>query len=186
MRLFIAVPLPPHVKAPLGAIQQEFRRLVVQATWVRESALHVTLKFLGEIPPQQVESIVSCMEEASRACPTFSLTLGGIGVFPPRTQPRVLWVGVQEGSQRLVQCQEALEASLTRAGFDPEERPFSPHLTLARVKRVERRDDFDACLRSHSDDTFGRLAVTHLALLESQLHPSGARYAILASVPLAS
>jgi 2'-5' RNA ligase len=186
LRLFIAVPLPPDVKALLSAMQQEFRRLAVQAAWVRESALHLTLKFFGEIPPQQVESIVSGMEEALRTCPTFSLTIGGIGVFPPRAQPRVLWVGVQEGSPRLVQCQEALEATLTRAGFDPEERPFRPHLTLARVKRVERRDDFEACLRRHIDDTFGGLAVTHLELLESQLHPRGARYSILAAVPLAS
>lgn len=184
MRLFIAIPLPPQLKAQFNAIQREFRQLSVQVSWVRNSGFHLTLKFFGDIERSRIESIVSCMGKTAQGCAAFSVGIAGMGVFPHTSQPRVLWVGVQEGALHLVQLQRALETTLTQAGFAPEDRPFRPHLTLARLKHVDGRDAFEACVRRHTGDAFGRLSVTHIELLESQLLPDGARYATLAAVPL--
>jgi len=186
MRLFIAIPLPLDLKANLSAVQQEFRRLSLQASWVRESGFHLTLKFLGEVEPQRIEAIVSCMVETSRMWAPFSVTVAGVGLFPPTSQPRILWAGIQDESQHLGQLQPTLDAHLASIGFPPENRLFSPHLTLARLKRIDRWEDFKACVARHAGDVFGRLDVGCLALLESQLHPAGARYSILTAVPLAS
>jgi 2'-5' RNA ligase len=185
MRAFIAIPLPAAIKAALAALQQEFRRLPVEAAWVREAGFHLTLKFLGEIDPAQIPSITACMRETGQQYAPFALTVDGVGVFPHTTHPRVLWVGVQDDSGQLVRLQHTLDAHLARLGFPPEERPYTPHLTLARLKRVMRRGEFIGCVNQHRQTTIGRLQVEHLELLESQLHPSGARYTTIQVVPLA-
>lgn len=184
MRVFIAVPLPPDVKGNILAVQQEFQRLPVQAAWVRESGLHLTLKFLGEVDAKDIEPIASCMVETSRGYHPFSLAVSGMGVFPHDSRPRVLWAGIQDGTGQLTHLQKALETRLAQSGFPAEGRSFTPHLTLARVKSIQRREDFVACVRGHREDSFGRLNVHQLELIESQLHPSGARYSTIKAVYL--
>ena len=182
MRVFIAVPLPVDLKAKLVVLQQEFRRLPVEATWVHEAGFHITLKFLGEVDSSQIEPIVSCMTETAQCCSPFSLTLAGVGVFPRESSPRVLWVGIQDATGFLKQMQQMLEAQLARAGYPREERPFAPHLTLARLKHVSRRSEFLAGLNAHSKAVLGQLEVDHIELVKSQLSPSGARYSTVDAV----
>lgn len=124
MRLFIAIPLPPDLKANLSAVQREFRQLSVEASWVRESGFHLTLKFLGEVEPQRIELIVSCMVETSRLWTPFSVTVAGVGLFPPNAQPRILWAGIQDASQHLGQLQHTLDTQLASIGFPSEGRLF--------------------------------------------------------------
>jgi 2'-5' RNA ligase len=176
VRVFIAIPLPTHLKAKLVALQQEFRPLPLSATWVREAGLHVTVKFLGDVDSTHIKSIISCMTTTAQHCHPFSLSLAEVGVFPHESSPRVLWVGVQDVSGDLRHMQQALDAQLMQAGFPSENRPFAPHLTLARLKRILRRDDFLAALKLHRQMDFGQFDVGHIELVESQLHPSGARY----------
>jgi RNA 2',3'-cyclic 3'-phosphodiesterase len=182
VRVFIAVSLPPDLKAKLTAMQQEFRHSSVEAAWVREAGFHITLKFLGEVDSSQIEPIVSCMTEATQRYHPFSLTLCGVGVFPHESSPRVLWVGIQDEAGLLRQLQQAIEARLTQLGFTSEARPFAPHLTLARLKRVSRRGEFLANLSAHREAMLGPLDVDHIELVESQLHPSGARYSTVKAV----
>jgi RNA 2',3'-cyclic 3'-phosphodiesterase len=182
VRVFIAIPLPADLKAKLVLVQQAFRRLPVEATWVREAGFHITLKFLGEVDSTHIEPIVSCMTETARHYHPFSLTLGGVGVFPHESSLRVLWVGIQDETGLLRQIQQTLEAGLAPIGHLPEDRPFAPHLTLARLKRVSRRGEFLAGLTTHRDAVLGQLDVDHIELIESQLHPSGARYSTVQAV----
>src|SRR5262245_52735123 len=132
MRVFIAVQLPAELKAKLAALQQALQRLPVDAAWARETGFHITLKFLGEVEPILIEPIVSCMSETARRFHPFSLTLCGVGVFPHESSPRVLWVGIQDASGLLRHLQRTLAAQLAQLGYTAEDRPFTPHLTLAR------------------------------------------------------
>jgi RNA 2',3'-cyclic 3'-phosphodiesterase len=182
VRVFIAVPLPVSLKAKLLSLQQEFRLLPLDAAWVREAGFHITLKFLGEVNARLIEPIVACMTAAARQFPPFMLSLTGVGVFPQASSPRVLWVGVQDVNGALRQIQQTLDAQLTQVGFASDTRPFTPHLTLARLKRVPRQAEFLAALKAHCEAVLGQLEVDHMELIESQLHPSGARYAIMNAV----
>jgi 2'-5' RNA ligase len=179
VRVFIAVPLPADLKAKLVALQQEFRRLPLEAAWVREAGFHITLKFLGEVDSSLIAPIVVCMTTATQCYHPFSLTVSGVGVFPHESSPRVLWVGVRDMTGLLRQVQQTLGAHLTQLGYPPEDRPFSPHLTLARVKRISRRGEFLAGLKAHREAVLGQLDVDHIELVESQLHPAGARYSLV-------
>jgi 2'-5' RNA ligase len=174
--VFIAIPLPVDLKAKLVVLQQEFRSLPLEAAWVREGGFHLTLVFLGDVDSTQITPIVLRMTETVQQCRPFSLSLAGVGVFPHETNPRVLWVGVQDVSGDLRHMQQALDAHLTQVGFPSETRPFTPHLTLARLKRILRRGDFLTTLKLHRETELGKLEVDRIELVESQLHASGARY----------
>jgi RNA 2',3'-cyclic 3'-phosphodiesterase len=176
VRVFIAVPLPGDLKAKLASIQQELRHLPLEAAWVREDGFHITLKFLGEVDSNQIGPISSRMLETAQCYQPFSLTLCGVGVFPHESKPRVLWVGIHDATGLMGQLQQTLEARLTPLGYPAEERPFAPHLTLARLKRVSRRGEFLIGLRAHRETSLGQLNVDHIELVQSQLQASGARY----------
>lgn len=180
--MFIAVPLPADLKATLVTLQQEFRLLGLEATWVRETGFHITLKFLGEVDSSLIGPITSCMTTVAQNHHPFSLTVSRVGSFPHESNPRVLWVGVQDVTGTLGKIQQILDAQLTQIGFSCEGRPFAPHLTLARIKRVPRRDEFLGALKAHRETVLGQLDVDHIELVESQLHRSGARYSIVNTV----
>jgi RNA 2',3'-cyclic 3'-phosphodiesterase len=184
VRVFIAVPLPADLKAKLVALQQEFQRLRLEATWVREAGFHITLKFLGEVDFSLIGAIISCMSTAAQHYHPFTLTLAGMGVFPQESSPRVLWVGVQDATGTLRQIQQMLDTRLAQIGFSSEDRPFAPHLTLARLKRVSRRGEFLVALKTHREAVLGQLNIDRIELVESQLHPSGARYSLVNAVHL--
>jgi 2'-5' RNA ligase len=186
MRVFIAIPLPAQLKVKLIALQQEFRRFPLDATWVRDAGFHITLKFLGEVEPTQIPAIVSCMVETAHRYPPFALRFSGVGVFPHESRPRVLWVGIQDETGVLAQLQHALEETLAQIGYGAEDRSFTPHLTLARLKHVPRRGEFLTCVSAHREVSLGHLQVDHLELLESQLHPAGARYSTIKAAYLAA
>jgi RNA 2',3'-cyclic 3'-phosphodiesterase len=183
VRVFIAVPLPADLKAKLAALQQEFRHLPLTAAWVHDAGFHITLKFLGELESARIAPILSCMTEAAKGYHPFWLTVCGVGLFPHESSPRVLWVGIQDETGLLKQVQLTLEARLAQIGFPPERRPFAPHLTLARLKRIECRSEFLAGVKAHREMVLGQLDVDRIELMESQLQPSGARYSVVHAVP---
>jgi len=184
VRVFVAVPLPADLKSKLVMIQDTFRPLPLEATWVRMEGFHITLKFLGEVKSTQIEGIISALQEAANGYGPFSLTLCGMGVFPSETNPRVLWVGVGDGAQRLGQLQREIDSCIAHLGFPSERRHFTPHLTIARFKRIEGRSTLVDHLKMHHRTGFGEIEVRHLELLESQLHPLGACYVTLKTVDL--
>jgi 2'-5' RNA ligase len=182
VRVFIAVPLPVDLKAKLTALQGEFRRLSLEAAWVRDAGFHLTLKFLGEVDAAHIGPIASCMTATAQWYAPFSLTLSGVGVFPHESSPRALWVGIEDETGQLRQLRQTLEAELVQIGYPPDDRSFAPHLTLARLKRVSHREEFLAALKAHRRVVLGQLDVDHIALIASQLHPSGARYSTVNAV----
>jgi RNA 2',3'-cyclic 3'-phosphodiesterase len=152
--------------------------------------LHLTLKFLGEQSDGRLADALLGIEEVAGGRAPFALTLHGLGAFPGMEQPRILWVGVTEGALAIRALQSEVESALDRRQFAPESRPWHPHLTIGRVfdPRRWRRDASPALRESIARAAtmrFGTFEVFRVALMRSDLHPSGARYSELRSVSLA-
>ncbi|HBG08189.1 MAG: 2'-5' RNA ligase [Geobacteraceae bacterium GWC2_58_44] len=128
-RLFVAIDLPGHVKAALSGFAAE----LPVARWVGAEELHLTLRFIGEVDQESCSAIKSALSAISFSA--FPLTLCGVGHFPPGRHPRVLWVGM-EPCEGLMQLQQDVELALMEVGIAVDERPFSPHITLARLKET--------------------------------------------------
>ena len=182
MRQFLAIELSDALREDLRALSERLRQETGGWRWVAPASIHLTLRFLGEVPGDRDAPSRALWREAAAAASRFTLRLEGIGSFPPRGRPRVLWVGVHEDGPagRLQRLAEDLEGAARTAGFEPENRPFRPHLTLARARRNERpgfpeRREFVS--RASLD-------VRDVVLFRSELHSSGARYSILDRYPL--
>jgi 2'-5' RNA ligase len=182
VRQFLAVDLSDELRAELGALQKRLQGETRGWRWVQPGNIHLTLRFLGEVPAEHERGRRDLWSTAAAHVSPFSFRLQGIGSFPPRGRPRVLWVGVREqgGERRLEQLAADLEAAARGAGFEHENRPFRPHLTLARAERSGR-----ATLPELLQYGPGAaLDVDHATLFQSQLLPAGARYSVLESFAL--
>jgi 2'-5' RNA ligase len=134
LRLFLALELPEQLRGALAALQERLRSGEEGWRWVRPEGLHVTLRFLGEVAPERLPELSPAFREAAARGAPPEIEVEGLGTFPPRGRPRVLWVGLRDRSGGgLATAAAALEAAAREAGFPAEERAFSPHLTLARA-----------------------------------------------------
>lgn len=188
LRLFVAVDLPEGVREALGRLQRELRRHdLSELRWVRPEGVHLTLKFLGETPAGRVPAIIEALAGATRGRPGLRLALGAPGTFGNRRGPRVLWLDVIGDLQHLRELQAAVEEALVELGFPPEERDFSPHLTLARVGQPARPGTSERIGKALRAVTPPRVEfeVGEIVLMRSILQPGGAVYERLAAFPLA-
>ncbi len=186
MRLFIAVNLPGEIKRTLGAFIQELRRFPADAKWVGEANLHLTLQFLGNVSEEQVPAIVQGLNLAAGEVTPFKLVISGVGVFPSVERPRVLWVGVSGETTVLADLHRRVQKEMGLLGFEPEQRKFSPHLTLARIRSpqgfrtlLDKAEEYAGRAKK-----FGETRIVSIELMLSELSPKGAKYYVLASMPL--
>lgn len=184
MRAFIAIPLPEAIRKGLEEVSGRLSGEGLRGSYARSEAIHLTLKFLGDIEERQVDAIGDRMETACRPLAPFSLRIGRLGVFPDLTRPRVVWVGLAP-SDPLEELHRSLEAELAGLGFPPRDRPFKPHLTLLRLKsRHNTRVLAEMCARQDLPD-FPPMKAGQLTLYRSILHPQGARHTKLRAVEIA-
>jgi 2'-5' RNA ligase len=190
LRLFIAADLPQRVKDALGkAIVELKAELRGPYRWVSPQAIHLTLKFLGNVPAERVPALGGALVQAVEEHAPFSLRLHGTGTFPAKSSPSVIWAGLAGDGDALANLQRSVEASVEPLGFPREQRTFRPHLTLARVRdrlsraEVERLTDCLSRLRFEDQDAF---VVEAVSLIRSELGLEGARYTTLAEVALGS
>ena len=176
-RIFCAIELPATVR---GLILQHIADLKAavpgaRASWAREATLHLTLKFLGEIPVTAVPTFSNAVARAVAGVSPFSIRLNETGAFPKHGQPKVLWIGVDDGSRRLADLQSRLEEESEVAGYAKEQRPFHPHLTIARLRdpRVAR-----ALASAHKEIQFEpvMIPVSELVVIRSELSSAGSKY----------
>jgi 2'-5' RNA ligase len=176
LRTFIALELSTAVWQALAAIQGELRPHLPQARWTRPDGTHLTLKFLGEAHPDQVERIKAELHRISLNYNPFDLGLNGVGAFPRPAAPRVLWVGIQL-SPELKKLQIDVETAISPLGFPSEKRDFRPHLTLARLPgeswSPDLRQHFLECSALASGIAW---PVHRLILFKSDLLKGGAVY----------
>ncbi len=186
MRCFLAIELPPAGQAELEGLQRRLRALDRQVRWTRPGQIHLTLKFLGEVPDDQVPTIGRAITEAAGGLAGFDLQLMGAGCFPPRGPARVLWAGVGGDLAALEQCRSRCEAALGACGYPPEGRPYHPHLTIGRVRPGRAGPDIPAALQRFQDFSGRPLPVREVVLFQSLLNPQGPDYIPLVRAPLGS
>lgn len=183
MRLFIAARINKEIEQEVGEFLEQFHRLPGRIKWVEPHNIHITLKFLGETNSNEVEPLKQAIARAAEKTGAFEVHLQGCGVFPNMRAPRVFWIGINDPQKRLTTLAAKVDSELTRLGFDPEQRAFSPHLTLGRVKD---EDNLEAVKAAFVKATFGPLLlrVKQIHLVESQLRPSGPMYKDIAGFEL--
>ena len=131
-RAFIALPLPDALREQLLGVQRCLAQNGVRARWVRPESMHLTLKFLGQLPLDQVGKVIAALDQVAADCPPLQLTAAELGGFPNPYRPRVLWMGIGGEHERLRELQQGIEAALAILDWPPEKRPFQGHLTLER------------------------------------------------------
>ena len=182
IRAFIAANLAALVIEEIAKVRSVLQEAKGDIRWTRVEGLHLTLKFLGDINRNQVQSIVEALEEALRERPSLQISAQGLGAFPNLRRPRVVWVGLSgEGLQEL---SEAVEAALMPLDFPPEERSFTPHLTLGRVRSLRGWERVLDVVKQYEQVHFGKSLINHVTLYQSELRPDGAVYSPLGSVSL--
>lgn len=175
VRAFIAIALPPEICLALSDCISHFKQQHGDIKWVRTEGLHITLKFLGDIQPDQVEEIASVLSRISSAFSAFELSIEGAGAFPNLQRPRIVWAGIREGSNELVRLAEEIDRGMHDLGFQCEERPFKPHITLGRVRSPQRlRETMEAV--KNQTGVFGTFRAESIILMQSDLKPTGAEY----------
>ncbi len=186
MRLFVAVELGEHVRRVAEATADVLRTALdsrITARWIPLENLHVTVRFIGHVPDDRAPAVISTVVAPLAARP-FDIRLGACGVFPRSGPPRVIWIGVEEGLSSLASIHEELNRRLAPLGFEPEERPFSAHLTLARIKDVRGAAKAIRQAVTAVEPRPARCRVTHATLFQSRLSPAGSRYEALERIEL--
>ena len=188
VRLFAGVELDDRVREAAAGIAESLKRQLgnrVEARWISAANLHITLWFIGEVDDRRGEEMLaglgSPFEEAA-----FDIEIEGLGAFPPSGAPRVIWLGVGAGGENLRRLHSELAARLRPFGFEPERRPYSAHLTIARVKDVSRAIPYRAFreMLQTIPAAAGRSRTTHVTAFRSRLSPKGANYEALLRIPL--
>jgi len=183
-RLFVAIPLPEPVRNEIVRVQQELQTLVPRAVvrWARSDQFHLTLRFLGDVPTNKIESLKQTVGTVCQAAPSLSLHAAGIGFFPNPRSPRVVWVGIDDGPGRLTDLQRRIEASVQPFSSEPGEKNFTGHITLGRLKNARPADTRDLAARAQAlaSRIFGDWTAEDVEIIRSELSPSGSRYTSLA------
>lgn len=184
IRTFIAVNLNPEIKEYLTSLQNILNIPETKIKWVVKDNLHLTMKYLGYISLEQTELIKSELKEiTSRYCPFFMKLSSNIGAFPTYKMPRIIWVGIKEGVSKLKELYNSIESKLSNKGFPRENKDFSGHITIGRVKFIRDRTNFIQILKRIEVNNFTQEVVS-IDLMESKLTPSGPIYNVTAKFPL--
>jgi len=176
-RLFLALTLPDAIRGTLAAEAQPLPGV----TWTRPEQLHVTLRFLGDTPSEQIPALIERL--ATIRIAPFILPVEGIGTFPPNRPPRILWIGVGSGHPRLFQLRQRLDDTLLAAGIQLDVRTFHPHITLARTTDHAAKS-IAHWLHTHRNFTAPPFRVEAFDLYASELHPAGAIHTLKHHFPL--
>ncbi len=187
VRLFIACEVPEDVRNDIGEVIETLRgRSGSAVRWIRAEGVHITLKFLGEVPNKKLPAIKLAIQEAVVGHAPFELEFSNIGTFGGREGLRIMWVGIAGDVLRLEALVRSVNAALAVVGFEPERRPFRPHLTLGRV-----RDEIPTRQRAEIEVAVGKMAVpstswrtSQVSLMRSVFTPKGASYEVIATFPL--
>lgn len=184
MRAFIAFELPPEITRLAADLQACLQRRGLKLRWVRPGNIHLTLRFLGEIPSEQSAAVAQAMGAAALGGASIQLSAQGMGVFPGLRKPRVLWMGLGGQIDLLAQAAARLEAELAPLGIAREDRPFKAHLTLARIQTPVDVRMLQAALEACGGFAPQAFMAAEMILFQSDLRPQGPIYTPLSKVAL--
>jgi 2'-5' RNA ligase len=179
VRLFVALDIPEAARAAIGALVAKLRPACGDVRWARTEGTHVTLKFIGEVPPEKIEPIKAVLAPIYLSDP-IEMKFRNVGFFPNERRPRVFWAGIEAGAE-LGALAAAVETSLEPLGIARELRAFSPHLTLARLESPRGLDSLHDAISRAGPLEFGGTVAKEFHLYQSVLKPAGAEYTRLAT-----
>lgn len=172
MRLFTAIDLPSHIKGELNTIFSKFSGL----RWVNQRQLHLTLRFLGDVPPGNVDEVIAALEKIT--VPQMTLELDGTGFFPDRHRPAIFWVGISKNPY-LYQLKLDMDKALEMCGFPAETRDFKPHITLLRIKKQIPRKTMNSLYEAFLGLSATPFGINCFNLFKSELLASGAKHSVV-------
>ena len=188
VRSFIAIELPNELKVGLSQLEAQLKSGKQSGVkWVNPYSIHLTLKFLGSIAVDKISQITKAMEAAAQGISPFHLEVKDLGAFPNLRRVQVVWVGISGEVDRLGQLQQRIESNLARLGFAPESRPFTPHLTLARLRNqasLDERQRLGELIAGTRFEVAYTIKVDTISLMRSQLTREGAIYSRISAVGL--
>ena len=175
MRTFIAFELSSAIKEELGRLKQEIKKVDADVKWSHPDNIHLTLKFLGNVEEEKIEQIKNILNEISSVEKPFEITLFKLGAFPSLDYPKVLWVGIDKNCSEVERIAKTLEDSLEKIGFEKEEKSFSAHLTLGRIKSGKNKAKLKEKLISSPVESRSS-EIKGMTLFKSELTPKGPIY----------
>jgi 2'-5' RNA ligase len=184
VRTFIAIEIPEETKRAMVEVQAQLKRAGAEANWTRPEGIHLTLKFLGEIPEERVGAVTAALKQSVEGRGRFHLEVVGTGVFPSEKNPRVVWIGVSGEIDKLMGIQLRVEEHMLRQGFQQEDRRFKPHLTLGRIKHPSSRVSWVHALESLKDIALPGFDAAVISLMKSELTRAGAVYTEIGRIEL--
>ena len=181
MRTFIGVDIPDEAKMKLDALILKFKALGGRVTWVRAANLHLTVKFIGEFMPERLEDLSASLNEELNGYGAQKISLSGLGGFPNLKNPRVLWVGVDEGREWVVELIKRVENGCATLKIPREKKDAEPHLTLGRVRETRGGKRMLEVFGQTSFE-YPAFYVNNITIYKSVLTPHGAEYTVLEKI----
>lgn len=179
VRAFIAVDIGDEIRDRLDELQRRLRKVHANVRWVKPQTIHLTLAFLGDVPVEQVDAIRKTLDQACAGHPAFELEAAGTGFFGKPGYPRVVWAGISD-CPLLLKLQGRIAQGLHDAGIEFDNKPFSPHLTLGRVKGIDHHTGpLLEKIGKYREAELGTTRIDRVELIQSELTPRGAEYTIL-------
>lgn len=187
MRTFIALEISEEIREVLAQIESHLKYAGADVKWVTPGNIHLTLKFLGEVDEGRIEKIKAILDKIGKQTKPFEITIKDIGAFPKIDLPRVIWVGLDKGAAESAELAKRIEDELSKLGFDKEDRPFTAHLTIGRVRSPKNKLALKERMQSLSFELKARSSkiVSSVTLFQSALTPSGSIYTKLHEAALA-
>ncbi len=183
IRSFIAIKLPDDIRRAVAELIDELRKTEADVKWVPADKIHITLTFLGNTDDSLIPKIKDRISKKLSHFNAFYIKIVGVGCFPSEKRPRVLWVGI-EISDALRSIQKDIDTEAAELGFALEERPFSPHLTIGRVRSQKGIAELSGTFAKFRSSDFGTVEVKSIQVMKSELKPAGAEYTSIAEIPL--
>lgn len=189
VRTFIAIELDEATRRAIGDAQAQLKRArgAHHIRWVAPENIHLTLKFLGDVAAGKIPPLTRALADACASIAPFTLTFDGVGAFPNTRRPNVIWVGVAGEVETATRLAQKIDDACAGLGFAREERPFSPHLTVGRVKRDARPSDrqfVGEIITNAKIGALGKFRAEHVSVMKSELKPGGSVYSRLQAVDL--
>lgn len=176
MRTFISIEIPEEIKNNIENVVNDLKLALTPIKWVDKKNLHMTLKFLGWVEDRKIDGLINSVTGLVGGSGSVKLGFQGLGVFPDEKRPRVIWVGLSEGEERLRELADKIEDELAKQGYREEERGFSAHLTIGRVKEKINVEALSSLIKENEKRKFGEFVAKHVSLMKSTLMRSGPVY----------
>ena len=184
IRTFIAIELPKEIHDSFQKVQDDLKASMPDVRWTKYGNVHLTLKFLGDVQISRIDAIKKAIRNIGGQFSPFTVSFTGIGGFPNTRKPRIVWVGLEKGTDKLVDMAKQIEASMNKLGFPREKRPFRPHLTIGRIRHLSNPEAMEKAFEQSGVGGLGGFTVERISLIKSQLDPAGSIYTILDEAPL--